>query len=50
MNSDDPGRYNEVLQACDSSYHRSKGEKKQIRKVVEYEKFLGVHNSLQALI
>ena len=34
--SKDPGEYDETIQAKDSSFDRSKGEKKHARKIIEH--------------
>ena len=48
--SEDPGGYNKSIHAKDSLFDQSKGEKKYTRKVIEYEKFLGIKESNQILI
>ena len=44
------GGYDELIQAKDSSFDRSKGEKKHARKVIKYEKFLDIEESIQMLL
>ena len=39
---EDPGGYNQTIQAKDTAFDRSKSEKKHARQVIEYEKFLGI--------
>ena len=46
----DPGKYDETIQAKDTAFNRSKSEKKHARRVIEYEKFLGVEECLCTLI
>ena len=47
---EDPGGYDKTIQAKDSSFDQSKGEKKHARKVIKYEKFLGVEESIRTLL
>ena len=44
---EDPGGFDDTIQAKDSAFDRSKGEKKM---VIEYEKFLGVEESIRTLL
>ena len=44
--SEDLGGYNESILAKDASFDQSKGEKKHARKVIEYDKFLEVEESI----
>ena len=46
----DPGRYDDTIQAKDTAFDRSESEKRHSRQVNEYEKFLGVEESLHTLI
>ena len=45
-----PRGYDESIQAKDSSFDQSKGEKRHARKVIEYKKFLGVEESIRTLM
>ena len=47
---EDPGGYDDNIQAKDTAFGRSKSEKRHARKVIEYKKFLGVEERLQTLI
>ena len=47
----DLGGYDDAaIKAKDTSFNRSKGAKKHTRKVIEYEKFLGIEENIRALI
>ena len=46
----DLGGYDDTIQDNDTVFDRSKSEKKHARKVIKYEKFLGVEESLCTLI
>ena len=48
--SKDLGGCNVTVQAKDTTFDQSKSEKKHARKLIEYEKFLGVEESLRTLI
>ena len=48
--AEDLGGYDDTIQAKDTAFDRSKSKKKYARKVIEYEKFLGVEESLRTLI
>ena len=47
---EDPGGYDDTIQVKDMAFDKSKSEKKHARKVIEYEKLLGVEESLLTLI
>ena len=47
---EDPEGYDEIIQAKDSSFDWSNREKKHVRKVIEYKKFLGVEESIKTLM
>ena len=42
----DPGGYDKTLKVQDFLFDRSKGEKKHAKKVIKYEKFVGVEERL----
>ena len=46
----DPGGYDKAIQAKDSSIDQSKWKKKYARKVIEYEKFVDVDESIRTLL
>ena len=45
-NPKDQGGYDDSIQAKDMAFDQSKHEKKHARRLIEYEKFLGVEESL----
>ena len=47
---EDPRGNDESIQAKDSSFDWSKGKKKHSRKVIKYEQFLGVKESIWTLL
>ena len=47
---EDLSGYDDSIQAKDMTFDQSKSEKKHARRLFEYEKFLGVEESLQMLI
>ena len=49
-NPEDLGGYNDTIQAKDMVFDQSKSEKKHARRLLEYEKILGVEESRQILI
>ena len=47
---EDPWEYDETIQAKGTSFDQSKGEKKHARKVIKYEKFLGIEEIIKNLL
>ena len=43
---EDPGRHDDSIQDKDAAFDLSKNEKKHARRLIEYEKFLGIEGSL----
>ena len=43
---EDPGGSDEYIQSKDLSFDQSEGKKKHARKVIDYEKFLGIEGSI----
>ena len=50
MTPKDPGGYDEIIQVKYSPFDKSKEEKKNARKVIQYKKLLGVEESIRALM
>ena len=47
---EDPDGYDASIQAKDTAFDQSKSENKHARRLIEYEKFLGVEENLRSLI